>query len=162
MKILDSTIIIAIIAEIKCVQLIDKILKLEHDLVITHSVYQEILAGTSGKICTQLIRQKKINLIQLNTKEQIGEYKKTYPQLGNGEIDSILSFDQLSKNNDSTYCIFDDGVARKKAQELGIKFTGFLGLLKIMKQRQILTDGEYGKIMTELKGSKFRLPNEIC
>ncbi len=162
MKILDSTIIIAIIGEIECVELIDKMLELNHELVITHSVYREILAGSSGKICCRLVDKKKIRVIKENSEEQIADYKKSYPQLGNGEIDSMLSFLKISKENDSTYCVFDDGVARRKAEEMGIKFTGFLGLLKIMRERKILTTEEHSEIIPQLRKSNFRLPKEIC
>ena len=137
-------------------------LQLKHELVITHSVYREILAGSSGKTCCKLVSEKKIRVIKMNSDEQIRDYKKSHPQLGDGEIDSMLSFLQISKNGDSTYCIFDDGVARRKAGEMGIKFTGFLGLLKIMREREILTTKEYEEIITQLRKSNFRLPKEIC
>ena len=61
MKILDSTILIAILKEIKCISLIDSILKLNHQLVITQSVYAELHDGTSEVECKKLMKIKKLN-----------------------------------------------------------------------------------------------------
>lgn len=162
MKILDSTVLIAILKEIKCISLIDSILKLNHQLVITQSVYAELLDGYTEVECKKLMKIKKIQLINLNSPKEIEQLKKTYPGLGDGEIDSLLSYQKLVKQEKSIYCILDDATARKKAKKLGINYTGFLGLLKLLKKRKILSDKDYSDIIKKLRNSNFRLPKDIC
>lgn len=162
MKILDSTILIAFLGDIECPKLIDKMLELKHDLMIPHSVYLEINTGSSSKTCKKLIEEKKLSLLRINKNEEIEDFKKTYPYLGSGEIDTILSFKKLYKKDEHIYCILDDKLARRTAELLKIVFTGTLGLLKVMKKRVILSTKEYDDIINELKKSGFRLPKEIC
>ena len=45
------------------------------------------------------------------------------------------------------YCILDDGKAREKATDLGIKFTGLVGLLQRMKQKNVMNHDDIGKIV---------------
>ena len=147
--------------ELNCISLIDIILKLNHKLVITQSVYSELQDGITDIECKKLVKKNKIEIINLNSKLEIKQFKKTYPSLGDGEIDSILSYQKLSNKKKSVYCIFDDSTARKKAEKLEIKFTGFLGLLKLIEKRGIISDKEYSEIIKKLRTSNFRLPKNI-
>lgn len=118
--------------------------------------------GSVDSECKKLVENKKIEVLNLNSEKEINDLKKTYPSLGNGEIDSILTYQKLKQKEKSVYCILDDGVARKKADKLGIKFMGFLGLLKLMQKRRIISDEEYSNIIKMLKKSNFRIPSDIC
>ena len=70
----------------------------------------------------------------------------------------MLAYQKLRDAGDRVYCIFDDGGAREKATELGIKFTGLVGLLQMMKQKNVMSHDETAKVVKLLKDSNFRFP----
>ena len=160
MKILEATTIIAIVKEINCPSLFDKIIQLKHDLVIPNYVFSEILDKKSVNICKKMISKGELKISNLNSLQEIDDFQKTYPYLGKGEVDSMLHFQKLSKKH-KVYCIIDDGRARKVAKSKNINFTGLLGLLKILNDRKILNNSEYDNIIYKLKKSNFRIPEEF-
>ena len=159
MKILDASTIIAVFHEINCPELIDKIILLGHDLAIpSHVMNSELLDKSTLKITNGFIQQDKIQILNQNTIEEIREFRKDFPGLGLGECDSMLSYQKISKGKDKVYCIFDDAKARSKASELNIEFTGLIGLLKLMKARNIMDFNEIEDVVVMLKKSNFRFP----
>ena len=159
MKILDSTTVIAISNEIDCPELIEKIALLGHDLAIpSHVVESELLDKNTRKTTERHVRRNTIQILKKNTVEEIREFQKDFPGLGLGECDSMLAYRKLRDAGERVYCIFDDGGAREKATELGIKFTGLVGLLQMMKQKNVMSHDEVGKVVRLLKDSNFRFP----
>ena len=159
MKILDATTIIAIANEINCPELIEKIGLLGHDLAVPlHIMESELLDKNSLKIVEIYVQRNKIQVLKKNTMKEIREFQKDFPGLGLGECDSILACQKLRDGGEEVYCILDDGKAREKAAELGIKFTGLIGLLRLMKQRSVMSHGEIDKVVKELQNSNFRFP----
>ena len=158
MKILDSSLLIAIFDEICKPELIDKIIQLGHSIAIPASVYDEIREDSAFADIIQLVEQDKIQILTQNTKEEITTFQKKFPGLGLGESDVMLSYQKLQDGNDRMYCILDDKTARRKAMQLNIQFTGLLGLLKRMKERNIIDSDEINNIGNRLQASKFRIP----
>lgn len=161
MKILDSTSIIAILSEINCPEIIDKILGLNHTLIIPSFVYDEMLTPELKISCDRMISNGKMHISTINDINDIKDLQKTYPFLGKGELDSMLQYDKL-RNTEPVYCIFDDRRARTVASERGILYTGLLGLLCMIKNREIIDDHEYEEIISALRNSSFRMPNGFC
>jgi len=162
LKILDATTIIAIFNEIDYLELIDKIRRLGHDLaVLSHVMESELLDGTTLRGIKKYVDDKKIHVIKNNTIDEIKEFRKDFPGLGLGECDSMLSYQKLKESENSVYCILDDAKARHKAGELRIKFTGLIGLLGMMRDKSILTNGEVRVIVERLRDSDFRLPEGV-
>ncbi|OLC35158.1 MAG: hypothetical protein AUH84_03700 [Thaumarchaeota archaeon 13_1_40CM_4_38_7] len=153
--------IIAIVNEIKYPELIDKLLKLNHELFVPSSVYDELLDENSKRECKGLIENDKLKVCRLNTKTEVEDFQKSYPYLGKGECDSMLQFTKLTKNAQKVYCILDDKPARKVADSLNIQYTGLLGLVKLLKNRNAITSNEYDNIMKALEGSTFRMPRDV-
>jgi len=147
--------------EIKCPELIDKILKLDHELFVPYSVYDELLDPNSKQECERLIENDKLKVCRLNTKKEVEDFQKSYPYLGKGECDSMLQFAKLTKNGEKVYCILDDRSARKVANSLNIQHIGLLGLLKLLKNRDIISPAEYDNKMKALEGSTFRMPRDV-
>lgn len=158
MKILDSSLLIAIFDEICKPELIDKIIQLGHSIAIPASVYDEIREDSAFADIIRLVEQDKIQILTQNTKEEIVIFQKNFPGLGLGESDVMLSYQKLQNGNDRMYCILDDKTARRKAAQLNIQFTGLLGLLKRMKERNIIDSDEVNNIGDRLQASKFRTP----
>ena len=78
-----------------------------------------------------------------------------------GECYSMLAYQKLRDDGERVYCILDDCEARKIAKELGIKFTGLIGLLLMMKQKDIMSGYEFDKVVKLLKDSNFRFPADV-
>jgi predicted nucleic acid-binding protein len=150
--------IIAIVKEINHSWLFDKILQLHHELFIPFSVYDELLDSDSKNKCDELINNEKLEICRLNTKSEIKDFQKSYPYLGKGECDAMLQLEKLTKNGKEGYCILDDKRARRVAESRNIRYTGLLGLLKLLECRDIITTNEYDESVTKLQGSNFRTP----
>ena len=158
MKIFDSSAIIAIFNEINYPELIDKIRLLGHDLAITSYVVEsELLDKNSSKITEMYVQNGKIQILNENTAEEILAFQKKFSMLyvGMGECYSMLAYQKLRATGKQVYCILDDCEARKIAKELGIKFTGLIGLLLMMKQKDIMSGYEFDKVVKLLKDSDF-------
>ena len=158
MKIIDSSFLIAIISDINCEQLVENLMKLNHELIIPYSVCHEVIFGKGGKSFQKMIKKNYFRVIQLNTLEELANFQTTYPYLGFGELDTILTYEKLKTN---AYCILDDKLARKIAKARLLQFTGTLGLLKLMKERLVVSNEEYLKIVKDLNRSGFRMPKEF-
>ena len=63
-----------------------------------------------------------------------------------------------SSQGDVTTYLFSplQGRARSKASELGIEFTGLLGLLKVMKKSNVISPEEIDDVVKLLKKSNMR------
>ena len=161
MKILDSSLIIAIYDEICQPELIDKIIQLGHSIVIPSNVCDEILEDSTFVEISRLVEQGKIQILTQNTKEEIVLFQKKSPGLGRGESDVILSYQKLRNGSNEIYCVLDDKIARRKAVQLDIRFTGLLGILIMMKKRNIIDSEEANSISKRLQSSKFRMPRNF-
>ena len=104
MKILDASTIIAIFNEIRCPDLIDKILQLNHNLIIPyHMMNSELLDSTTLTITKQFIHVKKLKVLNLNTDDEVKEFQKDFPGLGLGECDSLLTYQKVNSKGDVVY-----------------------------------------------------------
>ena len=150
------------ISKIKCPELIEKIGLLGHVLAIpSYIVKYELLDKNTGKITEMYVQSGKIQILNENTAEEILEFLKDFPQLGMGECYSMLAYQKLRATGKQVYCILDDYDARKNATELGIKFTGLIGLLLMLKQKDMMSSYEFDKVVKLLKDSNFRFPADI-
>jgi len=162
MKILDATILIVIFKELKCATLIDSLLKLNHILVIPqHLLRKEILDELTLQGVTASVTAKKFTITNHNNLNEIKTFQNRYPNLGLGECDVILTCQKGITQNENIYCILDDKSARSVAKKLNIPFMGFLGLLKLMKVRNILSDTEIKHIHKKLKQTSFHCPTNF-
>ncbi len=67
-------------------------------------------------------------------------------RLHEGELSVMLMAQEVSAD----YVILDDLLARRKAQSLGIKVMGTVGLLLLMEKRKLLTNEKFWQSITEL------------
>ena len=73
----------------------------------------------------------------------------------------MFAYQKLRDAGEKVYCILDDCEARKKATKLGIKFTGLIGLLLMMNQKDMMSSYEFDKVVKLLKDSNFRFPADV-
>ena len=158
MKIIDSSFLIAIISDINCEQLVENLAKSNQELIIPYSVCQEVIFGRGEKSFQKMIKKNYFQIVQLNSIEELENIQTTYPYLGFGEIDTILTYEKLKTN---AYCILDDKLARKIANTRSLQFTGTMGVLKWMKERSVISNEEYLETLKDLTHSGFRIPKEF-
>ena len=157
MKVFDASVLIGIFDELKWPELIDHILKLGHDLAVPSYVFEnELKSELTLAGVTKLVKQGKIKILPKNSLEVLLEFTKN-SSINFGEADVLLSFQKL-KTKDA-YCILDEKAARSLAKTKKIKFTGLLGLLKLLRDREIITRDEYTDAVSLLKKSTFRMPS---
>lgn len=160
MKILDASVIISLFKEISRPDLIDKLLLLGHKLVIPHYVmHKELQDETTKRLVMYMLKQEKMQVLEPFSAEEL-KSQKNYFGFGLGEYHVILSYEKLRSEGHNVYCILDDGKARNKAKNLGVKFTGTLGLVCMLKSKNIITLSEYYEILKLLNNSNFRLPKD--
>ena len=107
----------------------------------------------------------------ITTPEVISEFKKPFPEwikivevkdtvkiksistlLGIGEASAIA----LALETENSLLIIDDKKARRYAQNLGLNFTGIIGLLRLGFKQGLIP--EIDSIITDLRAIGFRLP----
>ena len=134
-----------------------------HDLAITSYVVEsELLDKNTSKITEMCVQSGKIQILKNNPVKEILKFQKKFSRLGMGECYSMLAYQKLRDDGERVYCILDDCEARKIAKELGIKFTGLIGLLLMMKQKDIMSGYEFDKVVKLLKDSNFRFPTDVA
>ena len=142
--------------------IVEKIAMLGHDLAIPSYVMEhELVDKTTLKITKEYVRQGKIWVLRMNTADEIRRFRIDVYRLGPGECDLILTYRKLLNAGERTCCILDDLGARRKAAKMGIGFTGLIGLLQMIKKRNLMSHDEIDKIVGDLKNSNFRFPADV-
>ena len=160
MIIFDSSSLIAIFNGIKRPDVFEDISKLDDKLVITEYVFLELRDPNTSASVKKLLQEGKIELLNKNTIDEIQKFCTDITNIQNGEADLMLVYQKLKfKNN--VYCILDDYDARRAATLLNIKYTGLLGLLQKLVDEKIKSPDEINEIVTLLKRSTFRIPEEF-
>ena len=160
MKILDTSVAVAIFNDIRRPDLIDRILEQGHELAVPYHVLGEIYDKNTSEGVRKCIEQGKIRTMEENTAEEIREFNAEFPNLGLGECDVILSYEKLD-GADNVYCILDDREARTAASERGVRFAGLIRLLMLLRDRKIMTREEIGDVVALLRKSRFRFPRDV-
>ena len=157
MKILNAAVIFALFNETHQPDLIDKILLLGHDLVVpSHVMRCEILDRPAQKMPRNMISENRIQILEKNSVDEIKRFQSNAPRLGPGECDVMLSYLRIIREGEKACCILDDQRAMNKASDPGIRVADLIGLLAMIRDRNIMSQSE--KVIQELRGSRFRLP----
>ncbi len=69
----------------------------------------------------------------------------------------MLSYQKLRNDGEKAYCVLDDRSARNAAADLGICFTGLIGLLIMIRDKNIMSQSEVDMVIQELRDSGFGL-----
>lgn len=157
---MDTSTLIGIIDELGRPDLIDSILKLGHTLAVPGHVKSELRSRETMDRVERMATQGKIRIFAGSTAAELRWLKKRFPGLDLGECDTLLLYGRVSPHVRS-YCILDEKLARSAARDLGIPFTGLLGLLVLLKQRGIIGEREAGEIVEDLRDSGFWMPTDF-
>ena len=157
MKILDSSALICIFDELDRPDLMDKISKLGHDLAVPRYVLEKELRRKAKRRIGEMATAGAVRILE-NSAEELEDFLKIFPGLGLGESHVMLSYTKETGAGRRAYCILDEHDARSRAADAGIRYTGLLGLLRMLKNRQILEERDAESISAALRDSSFRTP----
>lgn len=159
MKIFDATSMIAMLEELDRPDLIDGLLELGHDLAVPKYVAETEMRSAKAKSGIRaMVRMGKIKILNETSPIDLLKFHIQFPGVGPGESHVILAYNKMISMNKVAYCVFDDQKARAHAKRTGIKHTGLIGLLRMLREREILTVQEIYEIGMALKNTTFRLP----
>ena len=161
MKILDSSVMIGILDELDRPDLIDKILELGHDLAVPKYVVETELRGKVQSRVREMVESGKIEILGECSAKDLDDVLTTFPGMGRGEYHVMQSYRKMVVEGRKAYCILDERKARSYASKTDIKYTGLIGLLRMLKNRQILNERDAEGIGAALKDSGFRTPRDF-
>ncbi len=133
-----------IVSDTSCLILLDKIGKLD----LLRSIFGKI---TITKIVANEFKQKLPEYIQIENPENITYQKIFQSFIDIGEA-SVLALAMEKKN---CLLIIDDNKNRREAKQLGLKYTGTLGILVIAKQKGLIKS--LTEIIEDIRRTNFRL-----
>lgn len=161
MRILDSSVIILYLNDIDGRQYFTLLSQNNCPLHVPTSVYDEILDNDQISKLDSLISQNVISKMASNDPKSEKALKTRFPNLGNGEI-NVLHWGLKLKDSDvQYYCVIDEKIGRRAAQKLQLPLTGSIGLLKILKDKKLLSNEQLKSIVADIKKSPFRVNDEV-
>lgn len=161
MKILDSSVFILFLNEIDGKEYFTLLSQNNSHLHIPISVYNEILDNGQIIEINKLISQNVITKMVSNDPKDEIALKRRFPGLGNGEINVLCWGVKLKNSGTQYYCVIDEKLGRKAAQKLQLSLTGSIGLIKILKDRKLLSKEQIMNIIEDIKASSFRVDEAI-
>lgn len=161
MKILDTSVIVAFYKELDEPTMLHNFNKLGYELYIPNCVFHELLKGEScsSKI-EYYVTNGTIKVLDDMPKDEIDKFRRKHPYLGLGEIEVMLCYIKYKLNKIKCYCILDDKRARKTAEKYGIVFTGTIGLINMLFEKEVISNKEKDKLLKKLINSTFRIKIE--
>lgn len=129
-------------------------------LVVTPHVDAEVSDPRSRSLLGRFVEDGTIATLRINTAEEIGELADAYRGLGKGEADVILACKKIASDKGNAEGVLDDRKGRAAAKDLGVKFTGLLGLLSRLRTQGAISRSDHDSTIKALKASKFRLPHD--
>ena len=133
-------------------------MKRGYKIIITDQVHKELKNNKeTEKIISPELKKGNINISTPIKDQELKKFRARYPMLGVGECSVILTALEMDKNNKKYYAILDDKNARKIANNLGIRMTGTFGLLKTLKEKQMIDELTFEQCKKDMEKSKFRI-----
>ncbi|KZX16799.1 hypothetical protein MBCUT_05180 [Methanobrevibacter cuticularis] len=165
MNLFDTSPIILFVDFIGSRECIDYLCRLGKNISISQEVYNEYYHETTywlnNNLLKHYIENQKINLIKKDISEELSELSKRYPSLHEGEL-SIIALGKLCQKNSKNYlCVIDDKKARNIAKKLNLNLSGSIGLIKLLKSKNIFNENDINFIISDIENSKFYVSNDI-
>lgn len=159
MKILDSSVIICLYFEINAPEILKIWRKVGYSIKICKSVQEELQKNNKTFITVSKdLKNGAIDCMKEIEDEEIKKFRNLHPNLGIGEIETIILGIKLKKSKKRNYCVIDDGVARKVAKKYNISLTGTYGLIKRLFEKNLLSKSKFENLVKMMKKSPtFRI-----
>lgn len=156
MKLFDSSTLIAILGEISEPQILHNLVSLGYKLYAPARVVLEVSDNPEKTHLVNLIHINKIEQLPLVDDVEISIFRNRYPRLGVGEVELIIIAKKWSALNKKFCCIIDDAIARRTAEEYGLKCKGTIGILQKLNEKGLIETSTLKLYYKKLKENGFR------
>ncbi len=158
MKIIDSSMLILFLEEIDEANSLFILSSNGEDLRLPKSVYDEF---NNYNTLDGFINDGVFDIIEGMSSEEEEKIKSRWPTLGSGEINVLAWAKRFKDINKEFFCVLDDLAARKACSEMGFPLTGSMGLLKILRNRGLLSHSQIIEIVQKIRESNFHISENI-
>ena len=158
MKLADTSCVVCVFTELNCPFILMDWLKRGYKITITNQVHKELTENERTK--SSVIPEIQSGKICVNgeiSENEVIAFRTRYPKLGLGECSVILTALKLNQEKKKYYAILDDKDARKTALKLGITMTGTYGMLKALREKNMIDEQTYNTCKDKMEKSKFRI-----
>jgi predicted nucleic acid-binding protein len=145
-----------------CNIIVDLSIKNKWEIYLPGKVINELTKGNRrlDKCIDNNIKQNKIVIIYCNP-ITFGMLQKKFSNLGEGELEAIsIVTDCIQKLPNPYVVLSDDNRARKKAENLGIKFINILSILLLANHQHLLNKSIAMKYLKELQKNNFTIKSD--
>jgi len=150
--ILDSSAVIGL----SHLGLLDKVAEI-FEIYVAEGVYEEVCKKGFCRVGShelqKLINNEKIKTLKLGDENKV---KLLIDTLGRGEAETIV----IALEN-QLIAVLDDRIARRKAENAGIKFFGTLRVLRHLYDKDIISKDELIKLLEKLRNLGFRISDNV-
>lgn len=137
-----------IVSDTSCLILLDKIKQLD----LLHILFNKV---TITQIVSEEFGKELPDYIQIENPKNITYQKILESFIDTGEASSLA----LALEKKDCLLIIDDNKGRREAKQLGLAFTGTLGILIIAKQKGLIKS--LAKIIKQIQNTDFRLSEKV-
>ena len=106
------------------------------EVIVPHGVYQEVMDGTQPFGKTELRQAVDQGIMTLYRIQNAPFVQKLLGRLHQGELEAIIAAKEL----DANFTILDDLLARQLAGTFLIPVLGTVGVLRLAKQKKLISD----------------------
>lgn len=153
MKLLDTSPISLFILEIPDYDFLTELYEANESLNITNYVKNEFKETGNMEKLEEYLDKGIINLENIDYNQSL---KVRYPFLGNGEL-SIIQGGLNLKDSCFYQCIIDDLAARRVAEKLNLTISGSVGLLILLKNKNLYSKDKIDEIIESIDKSNFHI-----
>jgi len=161
MKVLDSSPLIAFLGQLNNPKLLSEFVQLGYTLIVPQSVYDEVKGEPERKNMEDMLADGLLRRLDRFSEEELADFRNRYPRLGRGESELILWGVRFNEQKKKCCCIIDDAVARRTAEELGLKCKGTIGLLIKLRDAGVINEMTTQEHFKRLRACGFRYKFEL-
>jgi len=156
MNILDSSVVILFLYDIDAKRYLELLKRDGENFSIPESVYDEILDDNTQTKLDYLIVNGIIQKIYTDEDNNKNQIMRRFPALGNGEINVLVCARHMKETGSANFiCVIDESPGRKAAKKLGLPLTGSIGLIKMLKKKQLINKLELQQLVDAIRQSPF-------
>lgn len=156
----DSSPIIAFFEELDSYATLLLLKDLGYELSVPQAVREEITKDPGATLLAQCISDGDVVLLQPLEPRDIRGFQLSHPVLDDGETAVILHALEIGRTED-VVSLLDEGPARRVAQGLGLRVTGTVGVLNLLRDANLISEAEDRTLRQRLGASSFRVGGDI-
>lgn len=141
--------------------LIDRFKETGYEQVAPPYAEHEPTGAGVGTMIANLLERGTLRIADVNGRNGILRFMTRFQGIELGECDAILSCLKMRHQGEEARCVLDDKGARTAAEQAGIKYVGFVGLLGELSSTGIMTGSGMEGVVAALRKSNFRIKDSL-